>query len=300
MNEQAKALGAWMDAELRTQPDNWQTAVDLVSKVNLPKKGERLAIIACGTPSFIGESYAKIREAAGFGETDSFLATEAKLDRPYDRVLAITRSGTTTEVLEAIERVRGRIPVTAIVGDPNTPIVDIVDELIPLPFADEQSVVQTRFATTALALLRAHTGENLDKAIADCAQVLSEEVDQDLVTAEQIAFLGRDWTIGLAHEAALKNREASQSWCESYSAMDYRHGPISIANKNRATWMLGVAPEGLRAQVEALDAKFIERPELDPMASLVATHMVAVERARHRGLDADKPRGLTRSIILEP
>ena len=48
------------------------------------------------------------------------------------------------------------------VGDTASPLVDLADTVIGLPFADEQSVVQTRFATTALALFRASLGENLE------------------------------------------------------------------------------------------------------------------------------------------
>ena len=53
---------------------------------------------------------------------------------------------------------------------------------------------------------------------------------------EQITVVGRGWTVGLAHEAALKLRESAQFWTESYPAMEYRHGPISIATTGRATW----------------------------------------------------------------
>lgn len=299
-NEAVKTLGGKMAAELSTQPDTWQQAVELAQTVKLPAAGSRVAVIACGTPSFIGDSYARLREAAGHGETDNWLASSAPLNRGYDEVLAITRSGTTTEVLEAIDSVKGRIPVTAIVGDPHTPIADQVDNLIALPFADEESVVQTRFATTTLALLRASLGENLEQTIADCRAVLTENIAPELITAEQISFLGTGWTVGLAHEAALKNREAAQSWAESYSAMDYRHGPISIAQPGRVSWMFGTAPAGLAAQVQQLGATWVERQEIDPLALLVAAQRVALERARARGLDADQPRGLTRSVILAP
>ena len=67
----------------------------------------------------------------------------------------ITRSGTTTEVLALLERLRGSAATTAVTGDPTTPVMSAADRVV-LDFADERSVVQTRFATTALALLRAH------------------------------------------------------------------------------------------------------------------------------------------------
>jgi hypothetical protein len=38
-------------------------------------------------------------------------------------------------------------------ADEGTPVADAADAVIALPFADERSVVQTRFATSALTLL---------------------------------------------------------------------------------------------------------------------------------------------------
>ena len=86
-------------------------------------------------------------------------------------------------------------------------------------------------------------------AIADARAVLAEDEAQCLAgvaDAEQVTFVGRGWTIGLAAEAALKLRESAQFWTESYPAMEYRHGPVSIATAGRATWALGEVPPGLR------------------------------------------------------
>jgi fructoselysine-6-P-deglycase FrlB-like protein len=94
-------------------------------------------------------------------------------------------------------------------------------------------------------------------------------------------------------------REASLSWTESYPAMEYRHGPISITTHDTATWMLGPAPEGLAEQVRATGGRWIEG-ELDPLAELVRVQRLAVAVAEARGLDPDRPRHLTRSVILTP
>jgi len=92
-------------------------------------------------------------------------------------------------------------------------------------------------------------------------------------------------------------REASQSWTESYPAMEYRHGPISIAAPGRVTWHFGASPAGLADEVAATGARF-EAGALDPMAELVRAQRVALARALARGLDPDSPRNLTRSVIL--
>lgn len=291
--------GAHMRAELESQPEVWQKAADSTEdQRRLPAAGQRIAIVGCGTSWFIAQSYAALREARGLGQTDAFAASETPLQRDYDAVVALTRSGTTSEVLDFVTRVRGRVPVIGIVGDAASPLVDLVPDTIALPYADESSVVQTRFATTALALLRASLGEDLDPAIADARAVLAATDDPELAAAEQYTFLGRGWSVGLAHEAALKMRESSQSWTESYPAMEYRHGPIAIAVPGRIVWQFGEAPEGLPAQVTGTGARFVQH-YIDPMADLVRLHRVALERSLAAGMDPDHPRNLTRSVILD-
>ena len=294
----AGAPGAHMAAELASQPENWARAATLRDEQSLlPVRGARIAVVGCGTSWFIAQSYAWLRETGGHGETDAFAASEAFVDRGYDAVVALTRSGTTTEVLELVERLRGRVPTIGVIGDPTSPLVGLVDEAVTLPFADEQSVVQTRFATTALALFRASLGEDLEDAVADARRAVDEALDPELVAAEQYAFLGRGWTVGLAHEAALKMREASQSWTESYPAMEYRHGPISITGPGRVTWLFGAAPGGLAEDVARVGGTFVASA-LDPLAELVRAQRVAVARAEAAGLNPDTPRNLTRSVVL--
>jgi fructoselysine-6-P-deglycase FrlB-like protein len=288
-----------MAAELASQPEMWARAAELrTEQATLPRSGARVAVVGCGTSWFMAQSYAYLRESRGHGETDAFAASEALTDRHYDAVIAITRSGTTTEVLQLVERLRGRVPTVAILGDPGSPLVQLVDGVVALPFADERSVVQTRFATTALAFLRASLGEDLDPAVADAGRALSEDLDPELIAAEQFTFLGHGWTVGLAHEAALKMRESAQAWTESYPAMEYRHGPVSIAAPGRVTWYLGEAPGELATEVATTGARF-EAGSLDPMAELVRVHRAALARAQRMGLDPDAPRNLTRSVILD-
>ncbi|MCW1250072.1 sugar isomerase [Acaricomes phytoseiuli] len=298
------AAGALMAAELESQPDIWQTAIAQARQENqqdqrlLPAHGDRVAVIGCGTSWFMAQSYAAAREQAGLGVTDAFTATELPVNRDYDAVLAITRSGTTTEILDILRRLQGTIPTALIVGDTHALASGLADNVIGLPYADERSVVQTRFATAALGYLLTDIGMDLAPAVRDAHAVLSEPLDSSLLTAEQFSFLGQGWTIGLAHEAALKMREAVQGWTESYPAMEYRHGPISIAAPGRITWMLGEAPEGLRQDVEAAGASFIAAPT-HPLAELVRVHRLALARSLNRGLDPDHPRNLSRSVILD-
>ncbi|MET7351357.1 SIS domain-containing protein [Streptomyces mirabilis] len=290
-----------VEHELNSQPECWIRAAEQAKAHDgaLPGVGERVAIVGCGTSFFMAQAAAALREGSGQGETDAFAASEFPESRSYDRVVALTRSGTTTEVLELLGRLRGRTRTTAITADPATPVMERADDLVVLDFADERSVVQTRFATTALTLFRAHLGLHTDDVVADARTALATPLPEGLVDCAQFTFLGRGWTVGLANEAGLKMREASLAWTEAYPAMEYRHGPISVTTAGTATWMLGEAPEGLAEQVRATGGRWVAG-ELDPLAELVRAQRLAVAVAAARGLDPDRPRHLTRSVVLAP
>ncbi|MFJ8622409.1 SIS domain-containing protein [Kitasatospora sp. NPDC093550] len=281
--------------EIASQPQCWRRALELTPS-GLPEPGERVAVVGCGTSLYIAQAYAALREGAGLGETDAFAASEFPADRAYDRILAISRSGTTTEVLAALARAAGT-PTTALTGVPATPISAVAGAVIDLGFADETSVVQTRFATTALVLLRAHLGAVPADLPEQAERALLAPLPEEAAGARQFTFLGTGWTVGLANEAALKLREASGSWTESYPAMEYRHGPISVSGPDSVVWFFGEPPTGLLDQVLATGAAASVSP-LDPLADLVRAQRLAVELATARGLDPDRPRNLTRSIIL--
>lgn len=297
-----RALGVYMDAELESQPDVWERAIAQAgAEALLPADGQRVAVVGCGSSWFMAQCYTAARNAAGKGVTDAYSASEATpvIDRAYDSVIAITRSGTTTEIVQLLKQIGDTARTVAVVGDPESPVTKIADAVVELPYADEQSVVQTRFATTGLVYLLTSLGIDLTDAVADARDVLAMPVDDELLTAEQFSFLGRGWTVGLAHEAALKMREACQGWTESYPMMEYRHGPIAIAAPNRVTWLFGEESEGLSADIARTGARCIAAPR-HPLAELVRAHRVTLERARARGLDPDQPRNLTRSVILQP
>src|SRR5690242_4205839 len=90
--------------ETASQPDCWRHAIDLAASRpgGLPEPGERVAVIGCGTSLFMAQAYAVLRERVGLGETDAWAASEFPTSRRYDRVVAISRSGTTTEILRAM------------------------------------------------------------------------------------------------------------------------------------------------------------------------------------------------------
>jgi fructoselysine-6-P-deglycase FrlB-like protein len=287
------------EQEVRSQPAIWRQAAALAADVrpDLPEAAARIAVVGCGTSYFMAQAVASLRESRGAGEADPFTASDVPLGRAYDAVVVLSRSGTTTEVIRLQHALPSRTVTIAVSAVPGSPVVSAATKAILMEFADERSVVQTRFATATLALFRAALGEDLGPAIADGELALAGPLAVDPTDYEHFVFLGQGWTVGLANEAALKLREACQAWTESYPAMEYRHGPISVAGPRSVVWTLGEVESGLLAQVAETGATVV-KGELDPMAELVRIHRVAGALAAHKGLDPDRPRYLTRSVVL--
>jgi len=285
--------------EIASQPALWDRALSMAGEVGgmLAAPGERVLAIGCGTSAFVAQCYATLRERAGFGHTDAAYASELPAARRYDRVVAITRSGTTTEVLDALRALPAAPTMVGVTAVDGQPVDGLIDERILLDFADEASVVQTRFPTTLLALARGALGDDVGGLVRDGEAAVDRALPVDPARFEHFVFLGSGWTIGLAHEGALKLREAAQAWSESYPAMDYRHGPIAVAGPRSLAWMLGRPPDGLAEAVASTGAT-VHSDRLDPLAQLILVQRLALGLAAARGLDPDRPRHLARSVVL--
>ncbi len=282
--------------EIATQPDVWADPRVLEQSLRLPKHGSWVGVVGCGTSLYIAQSYAAFREDQGFGRTDAFPASLAPR-REWDCLLGISRSGTTTEVLDVLGHAKAKTKIV-LTANADGPIADLADELLVMSFADEESVVQTRFATTALVTLLTSVGYSVQTSLDDTRSSFATDLEiQKWHKARQFVFVGIGWTYGIANEAALKLREMAGAWSESYPAMEYRHGPISVADEATLLWGFGPRDEALIEQVKAAGAQ-VYWPDCDPLASLVAVQRLGLVLAEKNGWNPDSPRNLTRSVIL--
>jgi len=285
--------------EIASQPECWAKTIEMAAAAGpaLPWPGERVAVIGCGSSLNVARCYAALREAAGQGETDAFPASEVPATRRYDRMVYVSRTGTTTEVLDALRRVPPGVRTTAIAADPDSPLVREAGTVVLLDFADERSVVSSRFITSSLVLLRAHLGADL-RALPDAAALeLARPLPPGLADRTEFTFLGRGWAAAAADEAALKLREASRTWAESYPAMEYRRGPISVSDETTAVWALGQVPPCLLWDARRTGAMVIASAT-DPLVGLTGAQRLACVLAENKGIDPDQPRALSRSVIL--
>ncbi|MBN9629328.1 MAG: SIS domain-containing protein, partial [Actinobacteria bacterium] len=198
--------------EIDSQPAVWREALDRHADrardlLTLP--GARVLVLGCGTSAFVAESFAALREGAGFGMTDAAYASEPWPWRDYDAVVVLSRSGTTTEAIEAIDGLPDGVRVIAVTGVADSPVAERADDVLLLDFADEESVVQTRFPTTFLVLARSALGEDVSGLPAEAEAALAQPLDLDTASLEHFVYLGSGWTYGRAQEAALKIREAA-------------------------------------------------------------------------------------------
>jgi fructoselysine-6-P-deglycase FrlB-like protein len=288
--------------EIESQPGVWRKAVGHSAVVSgqLPPRGARTLIIGCGTSAFVAQSMAWIRQARDQGDTDWAYASEIPPQRSYDHVVAVTRSGTTSEIVQALTTsplsASTRIVVTA---GPQLLASDMHDHVVDMSYADELSVVQTRFPTSLVLLWRLAMGEAAGGVVDDGERALAMPLPADPADFRHFVYLGRGWTLGLAHEAALKMRECAQAWAESHPALDYRHGPIAAADERTLVVSLGDVENDLLDDVRKTGATVID-PDLDPVARLVLCQRLAVGAGEAMRLDVDHPRNLTRSVILDP
>jgi glucosamine--fructose-6-phosphate aminotransferase (isomerizing) len=141
----------------------------------------------------------------------------------------------------------------------------------------------------------------------------AEEAARSLAGAQRAVVLARGVHYPTACEIALKLKELALLLAEPYSAADFQHGPIAMAEKGLPVVL--VSPPGSRParEMEALGRELKKRgspvlaigprragslpvprvPELlAPLVSILPGQLLAFHAARARGLDPDRPRGI--------
>lgn len=299
-----------------------------------------------GTSLYIGQtaaqSFTEITGiiASAIPASDAFLSAASTVPHKGN-VLAfiISRSGTTSEALIAASYLHEHYPHVITIGitcNDGTELASRCDHVIALPFAAERSVVMTQSFTTMLLALQvvAALVDSDDVLLAELAK-LPGAFEVQLSAVESLAktvgeetlydttiFLGLGPNQGLAEEGALKLKEMTQSTCEAYNPLEFRHGPISIVDEHT----LVILFEGTReeaylsdlrhdlkqhgAQIIAVgphnapgsDEKLVIGRGFSDLARCVLylpfAQLLAYHRARALGLDPDRPRNLNQVVVL--
>lgn len=299
-----------VEADILSTPD-----ILRLTLAHVARHGERLAallpvqpmvFLGCGSSYGIALAAAALCEARHGLPAQAVIASEYR-PRPGWGHLAISRTGKTTELIEAMAQARAAgAPVALLVGDRGSPAETHADLVLGLEFAPEQGVIQTRFVSAALLALRLVIGgAQARHTLAD----LPERVQSGLAgfdptalgAREHVVFLGRRERYGLARLAALNLQETALLAAEGHQTLDYRHGPIASAESDSLIWCFDPPDDPLSAGVLD-DARrtgaAIHTIGGDPQVALVLAQRAAAHRATRRGIDPDAPRHLSRAIVL--
>ncbi len=336
----AVELGRNFEREIREQPDVWERLAHSDASVRLAHAidGE-VILVGSGSSLFASQLGAIAFRRRGIS-AHALAATEARGDnRAYHNriVIAVSQSGRSTDVLEALDVLQPRRTI-ALTNTADSRLGARADLTIDVEAGKEVAIPATKSVSATIAiLLSAATllgGERSRDAqtLIDTAHTIRAWLDdsaaveavraaaQQIAARRDVVILGTDYGAPIAREAALKFKEATYMHAEGFDAGEFRHG--SAAMVDITSVIIGIMDEdavrvvaralreigatgALRYAVGTTTAEGIERlgplvPDpFNTLAWLVTIQLLALYTARARGIDSDAPRGLTKAVITE-
>jgi len=166
-----------------------------------------------------------------------------RLDRAA--VLAISQSGTSPDIVAVVEEARRQgAPTIAITNDPDSPLGEASEHVIPLEAGPELAVAATKTYTTqllAIAALSAAVSGDADGDMAAQLRAIPDAIDAALRNDDRASafadahagidrtiVLGRGFEYATAREWALKLQELTYVLAHAWSSADFEHGPLAL------------------------------------------------------------------------
>jgi glutamine---fructose-6-phosphate transaminase (isomerizing) len=347
-----KQPGAFTRQEIESQPAVWAAALQHLEAqapalADLWSAGEftRVVFTGCGSTYYLSVAAAAVLQEVTGIPAQALPASEvwlnpAAIPAREGRVLlvAVSRSGETTETLRACESFRrsGRGPILTLSCYPGRALPQLGDLNLLFSEAQEESIAQTRafttlyLATVALAALwggRTELAAELRQLPAvlqrlfDLHAGMLRQLGADL-SLDRFYFLGSGVRYGLACELSLKMKEMTLSHSEPFHFMEFRHGPksmiaptalvVALISSQRQADDAAVVAEmaamggrilafGEQSAGWNLDIAFASGvSELAQSLLYVPLgQWVALARSLAKGLDPDKPNNLDAVVVLE-
>ena len=340
-----KASGQHTRHEILTQPEAWaatlealQAQVATLREFYRAGQYESVILTGCGSTYYLALAAAALFQeltgmpARGLPASEIWLYSRSAFTRQRMLLIAVGRSGETTETLRACQAFRANGgDVLTLSCYPGRPMTTLGDVNLVLPAGQESSIAQTRaftslyLATTALAAICADRKDVLDELArlpVVCRRLLSDygalgrKLGSDAVL-DRFYFLGSGPRYGLACELSLKMKEMSLSHSEPFHFLEFRHGPKSMLTPS--TLLVGLVSETNRSheisvleEMRARGARLlaIEEGESDvtfasgvseaarSVLYLPVGQLLALERSLAKGLDPDRPNNLDAVVKL--
>jgi glucosamine--fructose-6-phosphate aminotransferase (isomerizing) len=344
----ANKVGQFTEKEILTQSEAWAESLEVVEKASKELKTlfarpyQEVIFTGCGSTYYLSLAAAALfqktcRLTARASTGGELLFNPETVELPKENgetlLVAISRSGSTTETVRAVEKFKHekRGPVLVITNYADQPLGALGDLTLLIPKGQEESVAQTRsfasmyLAATAATMLAAGQTKKLeamqhlpaigDKLIAQY-NALAEEMGSNL-DYDRFYFLGNAGRYGLACEVNLKMKEMTLTHSEPFHFMDFRHGPMSMVTKK--TVVVGLLSEKNRVQEQMVldemavlgaevislgekDARVVFNSGLDEeitgVLNLPILQLMGCKRSLAKGLNPDRPNNLSAVVKL--
>jgi glucosamine--fructose-6-phosphate aminotransferase (isomerizing) len=338
--------------EIKSQPEAWAQALVEVARIkSMPNAADYDQVIftGCGSTYYLSLAAAALyqeltgRMARAVPASELLLNPKAAVgwdvippgritNPPHEMLVAISRSGVTTETVKATERFkqekRGQVVV---ISNHDEVLSRYADINIVIPKGQEESVAQTRsfasmyVAVTAFCIRMAGRWDlmetvsglpSIGNLVIGKYESWAKRIGENL-EFDRFYFLGSGIRYGLACEVNLKMKEMTLTHSEPFHFLEFRHGPMSMVNENAViVGMLSDANRVHEAQVlsemETLggtvaslgeseaDVQFESNiPEsVRGVLYLPVLQLMAFYRSVAKGLNPDRPANLTAVVKL--
>lgn len=350
----------FMSKEIDEQPDvaervldAWATGAsgpELWRSLELPPF-RRVAVLGCGTSLNAGRAIAGVLGRVGGVPHQEIIASEAHdaVLEPDTLVIALSQSGETADVLRGLDALASSgAPVLAITNNEHSALGRRADAVMPCHAGIEVGVAASKTFTAQLltgacvgvSALVAHgrldpfDAQRLTSDLKRVPELLSQALAASrrsvpplvgrMTDAPGFLFLGRGPARVFADEGALKLKELTYRWAESYPAGELKHGPLALVEDGTPVIVVGDQDERLAASIAEVQARggvithiggptshipalghstdpyaVAGLPWCGPLESVVALQVLARELAVALGRDVDKPRNLAKSVTVE-
>ncbi len=327
--------------EIISQTAAWTDALERVATLPLPDAAgyDQVLFTGCGSTYYLSLSAAALyqelvgRPARAVPGGELWLNPRAFLAGRKALLVAISRSGTTTETVRAVERFasekRGDVVV---ISNYEEGLSRLGDLAVTIPSGQEESVAQTRsfasmYVAAAAFCARMAARSDLLRGMSDLPGVGERLLSQYKTYAQEMGgnldfdrfyFLGSGIRYGLACEANLKMKEMTLTHSEPFHFLEFRHGPMSMVHEH--TVVVGLLSDANRtheskvlAEMEGQGATVASLGEFDANVSfqsgvpesvravlyLPVLQLMAFHRSLAKGLNPDRPHNLTAVVKLD-
>jgi len=327
--------------EIKSQTEAWRQAVELARAAPLPQAHdyEQVIFTGCGSTYYLSLAAAALyQELTGCAARavpggELLLNSRTILTDQKTLLVAISRSGKTTETVKAVEKFKGeKRGEVVVISNYDEVLSRLADVNIVISKGQEESVAQTRsfasmyVAVTALCVRMARR-DDLLFAMGKLTEVGNWVIGNYEAYAKQLGvnldfdrfyFLGSGIRYGLACEVNLKMKEMTLTHSEPFHFLEFRHGPMSMVNENAVVvGMLSDVNRVQEAQVlsemkmlggsvagfgeKDADIQFESGiPEsVRGVLYLPVLQLMAFYRSVAKGLNPDKPNHLTAVVKLD-